>query len=298
METPLVSVCIITYNSSEYILEALESVKDQTYKNIELIVADDCSSDDTVALCNRWIAENKKRFVRVEVIVPPHNTGTSANYNRAVKASRGEWIKIFDGDDFLAPNCIEDNIAFVSENSEALVVFSEAGRFKNGYRDHTVRFYDNFRRTFFNNDVHGQLLRALHNNDMSSATFFIKAQLLKDNPYNERYGLLEDMPKWIDLLRKGNKFYFFDKEWQLKRLNVRGKNAPKDFTLPKPSKMDDMFVLAEKLSQGIPFVRVDLYESEGKIYFGELTFFPDGGLDENILPEADEYFGNLICLED
>lgn len=208
---PLVSVCIVSYNASEYIIEALESVKVQTYQNIELIVADDCSSDDTVALCNRWIAENIKRFVRVEVIVPPHNTGTSANYNRAVKASRGEWIKIFDGDDFLAPNCIEDNIAFVSENSEALVVFSEAGRFKNGYRDHTVRFYDNFRRSFFNNDVHGQLLRALHNNDMSSATFFIKAQLLKDNPYNERYGLLEDMPKWIDLLRKGNKFYFFDK---------------------------------------------------------------------------------------
>lgn len=210
-QNPLVSVCIVSYNASEYIIEALESVKVQTYQNIELIVADDGSPDNTVELCENWFAENGDRFVRTEVVVPPHNTGTSANYNRAVRASKGEWIKLFDGDDFLAPNCVEDNIAFVREYPEALVVFSEAGRFKDGQREDTVKFYDDFRRSFFNYDVKGQLHRALHNNDMSSATFFIKAQLLKDNPYDERYGLLEDAPKWIDLLRKGYQFYFFDK---------------------------------------------------------------------------------------
>lgn len=210
-KTPLVSVCIVSYNASEYIIEALESVKAQTYQNIELIVADDGSSDNTAALCNEWFEKNGSRFVRYEVVVPPHNTGTAANYNRAVKAAQGEWIKLFDGDDFLAPNCVEDNITFVTENPEAKVVFSEAGRFKNGQRDNTVKFYDDFRRSFFDYDLDGQLLRALHNNDMSSATFFIKARLLKDNPYDERYGLLEDAPKWIDLLSKGYKFYFFDK---------------------------------------------------------------------------------------
>lgn len=210
-QNPLVSVCIVSYNASDYIIEALESVKAQTYQNIELIVADDGSPDNTVELCKKWLVENGGRFVRTEVVVPPHNTGTSANYNRAVKASMGEWIKLFDGDDFLAPNCVEDNIAFVQEHQEALVVFSEAGRFKNGQRENLVKFYDDFKRSFFNYDVKGQLLRALHNNDMSSATFFIKAQLLKDNPYDERYGLLEDAPKWIDLLRKGYQFYFFDK---------------------------------------------------------------------------------------
>lgn len=206
------SVCIVSYNASDYIIEALNSVKEQTYKNIELIVADDASTDNTIELCNRWISENEARFVRVEVIVPPRNTGTSANYNRAVFSAQGEWIKLFDGDDFLAPNCIQDNIDFVHGNPEAFVVFSEAGRFKNGKSEDQIKFYDNYRRSFFDNDdVKGQLLRALHNNDMSSATFFTKTQILKDNPYDEKYGLLEDAPKWIDLLRKGYKFYFFDK---------------------------------------------------------------------------------------
>lgn len=98
----------------------------------------------------------------------------------------------------------------------------------------------------------------------------------------------------LDRYTGDTKFYFFDKDWKLKRLNKRGKAAPEGFTIPKPECMDQMFELAAKLSQGIPFVRVDLYQSCGKIYFGELTFFPDSGFDANILPEADAYFGSLI----
>ncbi|MDR0890977.1 MAG: glycosyltransferase [Endomicrobium sp.] len=51
---PLVSVCVITYNSSKYVLETLESIKTQTYQNIELIVSDDCSTDDTVEVCENY----------------------------------------------------------------------------------------------------------------------------------------------------------------------------------------------------------------------------------------------------
>lgn len=92
------------------------------------------------------------------------------------------------------------------------------------------------------------------------------------------------------------KFYFFDRDWQLRRLNIRGKEAPKDFTLPKPEGMDEMFQMASKLSAGIPFVRVDLYYINGRIYFGEMTFFPASGFDRNRLPEADYYFGDKIIL--
>lgn len=94
------------------------------------------------------------------------------------------------------------------------------------------------------------------------------------------------------------KFYFFNRNWNLKRLNTRGKNAPDGFTISKPSQMDKMFEIAAKLSKGLPFVRIDLYQSNDHIYFGEITFFPDSGFDANLLPETDKYFGNLIHLED
>jgi hypothetical protein len=100
----------------------------------------------------------------------------------------------------------------------------------------------------------------------------------------------------LDRHLKDTKFYFFDKEWNLKRLNVRGRNAPRNFTIPKPSGMDEMFEVASKLSKGFPFVRVDLYAVNGHVYFGEMTFYPDSGFDANLLPETDEYFGQLIDL--
>lgn len=93
------------------------------------------------------------------------------------------------------------------------------------------------------------------------------------------------------------KFYFFDDKWNLLRINQRGKDAAKDFTLEKPKNLEKMFEIASKLSKNIPFVRIDLYECNEKIYFGEYTFFPQSGFDENLLPETDLYFGNLITLE-
>lgn len=94
------------------------------------------------------------------------------------------------------------------------------------------------------------------------------------------------------------KFYFFDRNWELKRLNYRGKNAPMGFSLPSPQMAEKMFELSEVLSEGIPFVRVDFYDVHGDIRFGEMTFFPEGGFDSNILPDADLYFGGLIAIRE
>ena len=90
------------------------------------------------------------------------------------------------------------------------------------------------------------------------------------------------------------KFYFFDRTWNLLRYNIRGKNAPENFTISKPSNIDEMFDIAEKISNGIPFSRIDLYSVSGRIYFGEITFFPDSGLDSNLLPETDMHWGEMI----
>lgn len=93
------------------------------------------------------------------------------------------------------------------------------------------------------------------------------------------------------------KFYFFDQNWNLLRLNIRGKNAAKDFTLPKPQYIEEMFRIASVLSQNIPFVRVDLYFVNQTIYFGEMTFYPASGFDDKLLLETDEYWGELLNID-
>ena len=93
------------------------------------------------------------------------------------------------------------------------------------------------------------------------------------------------------------KFYFFDKDWRIKKLNKRGLMVSDDFKIDKPICIDKMFEIAAILSKDLPFCRIDLYECNDKIYFGEFTFFPDSGFDANLLAETDLYFGELIDLE-
>jgi len=113
----LVSIIVVTYNSSKYIIETLNSVKNQTYKNIELIVTDDCSTDNTVALCRNWIDANNARFTNTILLTIEKNTGVSANVNRGYKVANGKWLKSLAGDDCLEPNAIEDYVRFAEENN-------------------------------------------------------------------------------------------------------------------------------------------------------------------------------------
>lgn len=91
-------------------------------------------------------------------------------------------------------------------------------------------------------------------------------------------------------------FYFFDKEWNLQRLNKTGLQAPEGFTMPKPDGIEKVFHYAEILSKPFPFVRVDFYLEKGKVYFGELTFTPGGGYDTGRLPSTQKMMGDMVHL--
>lgn len=125
---PIVSICVVTYNNEKYVQETLDSVKNQNYEKIELIISDDNSTDDTLLKVNNWIEKNKDRFVNVKIITSEKNTGVTANCNRAVKASNGEFVKII-GDDLLKQDYLEKCIIFFNSNPEAEVLCTEMDYF-------------------------------------------------------------------------------------------------------------------------------------------------------------------------
>lgn len=90
------------------------------------------------------------------------------------------------------------------------------------------------------------------------------------------------------------KFDHFDREWNFLRYQYVDKDKPEGYTKTRPAKLDEMFSIAEKLAKPFPFVRVDLYCENDKIYFGELTFFPQSGFDTDYTVETDLYFGKLL----
>ena len=96
---------------------------------------------------------------------------------------------------------------------------------------------------------------------------------------------------------QGNVQYrFFDLNWNFLPLCHGDNKLPVGFTLDKPKRLKEMIEAARLLSQGIDLIRVDFYDANGKVYFGELTFYPDSGLDRDILPETDSEFGKKMHL--
>lgn len=92
------------------------------------------------------------------------------------------------------------------------------------------------------------------------------------------------------------KYLFFDRDFTYLRADKYSLTLPEDFTYEKPAGLDEMFQMADKLSQGMPFVRVDLYNIDGTIYFSEWTFFPCSGFDTTLTEEGERILGDPIVL--
>lgn len=218
----VVTVGVITYNSSKYVLETLDSIKAQSWQNLILLISDDCSTDNTIDLCTKWIENNGGRFVDTRILTTKYNTGTSANENRAWNACTTEYYKSIAGDDLLLPNCIEDNMVYVNENPQTIVLFSRVRPFKVRYGKkiwsrESWHDYDFF--SLSPNEQYHYLF--YKGNNLPAAPCFYNINKLRELKihHDERIPLLEDYPKWIMLARKGVKFHFLDKHTVGYRLN-------------------------------------------------------------------------------
>jgi len=97
----LVSLCIPTFNGSGYIRQTIQSCISQTHRNIEIIVSDDQSSDDTIPIIRSFDND------RIVILPGQERSNPASNWNRTINAARGQFIKILGQDDLLYPNCIE-----------------------------------------------------------------------------------------------------------------------------------------------------------------------------------------------
>ncbi|MFK2298794.1 glycosyltransferase family 2 protein [Bacteroides fragilis] len=103
MNNPLVSIVIPTYNREQYIEDAIKSAINQTYRNIEIIIVDNCSTDSTWDILNRWA----ERDERIKVFRNKMNIGPVLNWNECFEHTSGDFIKILWSDDWMAIDFIE-----------------------------------------------------------------------------------------------------------------------------------------------------------------------------------------------
>ena len=106
----LVSIIMPSYNTADYIGETIESVLAQTYLNWELIIVDDCSTDNTDSVVAKF-ADARIRYLKNEC-----NSGAAIARNRALREAKGRWIAFLDSDDLWHPEKLERQVAFMQQN--------------------------------------------------------------------------------------------------------------------------------------------------------------------------------------
>lgn len=118
----LVSVVIPIYNASAYIIDTLQSVEKQTYQEIEVILVDDCSTDETVKVVEQYL-ESRTRL-QIELLRQSSNQGVALARNRGVALAKGKYLAFLDADDLWETTKIEKQVMFVKEKLVAFVCTS------------------------------------------------------------------------------------------------------------------------------------------------------------------------------
>jgi len=202
-DKPLVSIVVYVYNSEDYIIETLESIKSQTYPKIELIVTDDLSKDRTLDLVEEWMEKNESRFIRTQILRTVKNTGIAGNNNRGLAATTGEWVKFVPGDDLLFPEAVS---VLITEKQDPLTEFVYSNVIL--FRDHL----DNVLKQ------KGSLVEAplevnlvKENKILAMSTLLKRSTVVELGGFDERYPMIDDWPLWLKLAENGVKFEYIDK---------------------------------------------------------------------------------------
>lgn len=111
--SPLISIALCTYNGAVFIREQLDSIFNQTYPNLELVIIDDHSTDDTVDILRSY----QTKFQNITLYVNDANLGVNKSFSKAINLCNGEFIAISDQDDIWLPNRIENSYRYIGNNT-------------------------------------------------------------------------------------------------------------------------------------------------------------------------------------
>lgn len=195
---PLVSVVIPCYNHENFVQDCIQSVIDQTYQNIELIVIDDGSKDSSVVKIQEMVAKCKTRFTRVE-FKNRQNKGLSATLNEALEWCKGEYYSAIASDDMMLPEKIRIQVNYMIENKKCNALFG-------GYK-----LIDNFNFVISDQKKEDKIYSfneiLLHKHDLPAPTQLIRMNSLKSiGGYNAEV-IIEDWYMWLKLSKIGEIHY-------------------------------------------------------------------------------------------
>ena len=210
---PLVSIITPCYNADKFIAETIESVLSQTYQNWEMLICDDCSTDNSVEIIRAYADKDS----RIKLFKTPHNTGTPAEpRNIAIDNAKGYCVAFLDADDVWLPNKLETEVGFMLNGNYEMV-------------------YSNYEKISWEGKRSGRVViapkTATYNDMVKSCvvpaciTTMIKRELVGDIRFKTMPK--EDYAFWLSIFRKGITAYNTNTLQALYRLTPNSRSSQK-----------------------------------------------------------------------
>lgn len=194
MEKPLVTIVVVSYNHAHYLEENLNSIKAQTYPNLQLIVADDASKDNSVEVYENWLEKNNYPAIKN---FHTKNTGLTTTLNECIDLIDGKYIKFIAADDYLHPECIEKSVKKLEEMGKDYgMVFTDTWAIDDNSKiikdiaDYNINSYlskEEFRE------------KLISGNRIAALTVLMNTQTLKNTGKYPTDIIVEDYFRWLKI---------------------------------------------------------------------------------------------------
>jgi glycosyltransferase involved in cell wall biosynthesis len=281
--SPLISVICLCYNQAQFVIESLESIKNQYYKNFEILICDDSSRDNSVEVVDSWIKDNPE--IPITFVKHKENKGISKSLNDLLNLSIGKYIQLLALDDLLMPDKFERHVTMLENAPDNYVmVFSDANLI-----DQNSNLYQN---KFLARHLSYLSLKSQNYYDMLLDKNFLPAMsvLMKRDPLVQEGGFdenltCEDHDMWLRLSRKYD--FLFDEtvscSYRLHPNNShKQKNVMNEATYFKTMiKHKENPLAKNKIFQHLENIYLlKALKDEHKIYYG---YFPVASFPENCI---------------
>ena len=203
MSVPLVSVIMTAYNCEKYIEEAIKSIFHQSFREFELIIYHDGSTDKTWQVALKTITDYNKAFMGCVKMLPSHeNVGCGEGRNRAIRKARGKYIAIQDADDMSFQTRLEKEVKFLEENEDIFCVGAWADKMeKNGDFIELMTYPP-----ATNEEIFHEMMIKKNNPIIDPSCMYRKDIFNELGGYEGKWRLVPDFNLWVRAMQAGCKF--------------------------------------------------------------------------------------------
>lgn len=194
MNNPLVTVGVALYNHEKYILKCLESIINQSYSNIELIIIDDGSPDNSYLIAKNYLEKYSDKNI---TLITRKNKGMCNTLNEIAKLSKGKYISFIGSDDFWFLNKIEDQVNYLESNDNITLVHSnsikvDANNKEIGFLDYSSKLNSG---NIYESIIYGK-------GGINTPSHLYKTSIYKEIGYYDNTLKFEDTDFWLRLTKK------------------------------------------------------------------------------------------------